>query len=150
MRIRLAVSDDSYEEVRRMLMEKGIEIDDDAEFVLTQQERYIGHLAVRQPESGERLHIAVEDIVFIESFGHTVEVHTENAKFHTSDRLYQLLNVLDPSKFIRVSNSVIIAKRKVKQINPSFSMKFVLVMANGRKIDVTRSYYNSFRDAFNI
>lgn len=70
MRIRLAVSDDSYEEVRRILTEKGLEIDDDAEFVLTQQEQYIGHLAVRQPESGERLHIAVEDIVFIESFGH--------------------------------------------------------------------------------
>lgn len=150
MRIRLAVSDDSYEEVRRILMEKGIEIDDDAEFVLTQQERYIGHLAVKQPESGERLHIAVEDIVFIESFGHTVEVYTKDEVFHTSDRLYQLLNVLDPSKFIRVSNSVIIAKRKVKKINPSFSMKFMLVMVNGRKIDVTRSYYNSFRDAFNI
>lgn len=150
LRIRLAVSDDSYEEVRRILMEKGIEIDDDAEFVLTQQERYIGHLAVKQPESGERLHIAVEDIVFIESFGHTVEVYTKDEVFHTSDRLYQLLNVLDPSKFIRVSNSVIIAKRKVKKINPSFSMKFMLVMVNGRKIDVTRSYYNSFRDAFNI
>lgn len=150
MRIRLAVSDDSYEEVRRILTEKGLEIDDDAEFVLTQQEQYIGHLAVRQPESGERLHIAVEDIVFIESFGHTVEVHTENEIFNTSDRLYQLLNMLDPLKFIRVSNSVIIAKRKVKQINPSFSMKFVLVMVNGVKIDVTRSYYNSFRNAFNI
>lgn len=145
MRIRLAVSDDSYEEVRRILTEKGLEIDDDAEFVLTQQEQYIGHLAVRQPESGERLHIAVEDIVFIESFG-----HTENEIFNTSDRLYQLLNMLDPLKFIRVSNSVIIAKRKVKQINPSFSMKFVLVMVNGVKIDVTRSYYNSFRNAFNI
>lgn len=150
MKIRLAVSDDSYEEVRRILTEKGIEIDDDAEFVLTQPERCIGHLAVRRPDDGERLHIAVEDIVFIESFGHTVEVHTEDALYHTSDRLYQLLNVLDSSKFIRISNSVIIARGKVKRISPSFSMKFILTMAEGTKLDVTRSYYNSFRDAFNI
>ena len=86
----------------------------------------------------------------IESYGHTVEVVTSEETYLTSDRLYQLVNALDPEKFIRVSNSVIISKRKIKQIRPSLSMKFVLTMENDRKIDVTRSYYTNFKEAFNI
>ncbi len=150
MKIRLAISDESYEEVRRILTEKGIEIDDDAEFVLTQPNRYVGHISVRNLESGRQLHIPVEDIVTIESFGHRVEVYTMDGVYHTSDRLYQLLNILDPARFIRISNSVIAARGRIKKINPSFSMKFVLEMEDGRRTDVTRSYYNSFRDALGI
>lgn len=150
MKIKLAVSDESYDAVRSFLLDKGIELDDESDFILMQRDQYIGHLPVRNPKSGDKLYIAVEDIISIESFGHTIEVHTEKMVYTTSDRLYQLITVLDPGKFTRVSNSVIISRKKVKQINPSLSMKFVLVMVDGRKIDVTRSYYNSFREAFHI
>ena len=150
MKIQLAVSDENYEEVKNFLMSKGIEIDDESEFVLTQRDKYVGHITVRNVKTGEKIHISVSEIILIESYGHTVEVVTEEDTYTTSDRLYQLINMLDPQKFLRVSNSVIISKRMVKQIRPSVSMKFVLTMANGRKIDVTRSYYNNFKEAFNI
>ena len=67
-----------------------------------------------------------------------------------TDPLYRLLEVLNPKQFTRISKSVIIAKRMVKEIRPSFSMKFVLIMRDGKRLEVTRSYYNRFRDAFNI
>ena len=143
MKIKLAVSDESYEEVKEFLLSKGIEVDDDADFVLTQTDKYVGHITVRNAKTAEKVHISVGEIILIESYGHTVEVVT-------SDRLYQLMSTLNPDKFIRVSNSVIIAKRKIKQIRPSLSMKFVLTMENDRKIDVTRSYYNNFKEVFNI
>ncbi len=150
MKIQLAVSDESYEEVKNFLLSKGVEIDDEADFVLTQRDKYVGHITVRNTKTNEKLHISVSDIILIESYGHTVEVVTGEDTYTTGDRLYQLINILDPQKFIRVSNSVIIAKKMVRQIRPSVSMKFVLTMHNGRKIDVTRSYYNSFKDAFHI
>lgn len=150
MKIKLAVSDESYEEVSRFLAEKGIELDDEADFILTQRDKYVSHISVRDPRTGGRSHLAVDEIVFIETFGHTVEIHTERETFQTADRLYQLAAVLDPEQFLRISNSVIIAKRKVRQINPAFSMKFVLIMTNGARVDVTRSYYNIFKDAFHI
>jgi len=150
LKIKLAISDESYEEVKEFLLSKGIEIDDDADFVLTQTDRYVGHITVRNVKTAEKIHISVDEIILIESYGHTVEVVTGEETYVTSDRLYQLMNELNPDKFIRVSNSVIIAKKKIKQIRPSLSMKFVLTMENDRKIDVTRSYYNSFKEAFNI
>lgn len=51
---------------------------------------------------------------------------------------------------MRISNSVVIAKDKVTSISPTFSMKFVLTMANGQKVDVTRSYYYLFKESFGI
>ncbi len=150
MKIKLSVSDENYEEIEKFFLEKGIEIDDNASFVLTEQDKYVSHLAVREPEENKKLHISTEEILYIESYGHTVEVHTIDKTYQTTDRLYQLCYILDPTKFLRISSSVIIARNKVKEIKPTFSMKFILVMINGDRVDVTRSYYNIFKEFFRI
>ena len=110
----------------------------------------MGHLSVRNPGNGDKAFVDVNDILYIESFGHQMDIVTLEGTWNATDPLYQLLEVLDPDKFTRVSKSVIIAKRKVKEIRPSFSMKYVLIMQDGKHLEVTRSYYNRFRDAFNI
>jgi len=66
------------------------------------------------------------------------------------DRLYKIVNLLNPEKFLRISNSVVISKDKVKKISTTLSMKFILTMINGKKVDVTRSYYYIFKDSFGI
>lgn len=150
MKIRLAISDEKLEEVRLFLEERGIEIDDSAEFVLTQKESYVGHLAVKEKENGEKAFIPVEDILYIESYGHKIDVTTGYGIYQGIDPLYQLMLVLNPKKFTRISKSVIVAKNKIKQIRPSLSMKFTLIMKNGVRLEVTRSFYNNFRKEFNI
>lgn len=149
MKIKLAVSDESYEEIRDFLLEKGIEIDDDSKLLLTETDKYSSYLAVTQPPD-KRLHIKTSEIIYIESFGHNVEVHTPGETYKTKDRLYQLCTLLNPKEFLRVSNSVIISKSKVKKIIPAFSMKFTLIMENDERIDVTRTYYNIFKEFFGI
>lgn len=150
MKIRLNVSDEHYDEIEQRLRDVGFEIDDEAEFVITEQGRFSGHLSVKTKE-GEKIKLAIEEIVYIESLGHDVLVHgTDGTCYYAYDRLYQLCTVLDNTKFLRVSNCAIIAKAHVKKIKPSISMKFVLVMSDGALVDVTRSYYNSFRTFFKI
>jgi len=148
--IRLNVSEERYEEIEQRLRSAGFVIDDEAEFVLTETGRFAGHLSVKT-EAGEKVKLAVEEIVYIESLGHDVLVHAKDGEeYYAYDRLYQLCTTLDNTKFLRVSNCAIIAKAHVKKIKPSISMKFVLVMSDGALVDVTRSYYNSFRTFFNI
>lgn len=149
LKIKLSVSDEAFAEIQELLESAGFEIDDDAEFILSQRNRFSGHMAVVD-ERGERLHIKTEDIIFIESFGHSLEIHTAEGIFKSNDALYQVLASLDPNQFLRVSNSVIIAKGKIKHIKPSISMKFILTMSNGSLVDVTRSYYQSFKKAIGI
>lgn len=149
MKIKLAVSEESYAEVKRFLEEKGIETDEEADYILQERDRYPAHLSVRD-RRGERRMIAVEDIVMIESYGRTMELHTAGETFTSSDRLYQLENMLDPHRFLRVSHSVIVAVGQIKEIVPTFHMKFILKMAGGARVDVTRNYYKKFKDYFGI
>ncbi|MBE5958606.1 MAG: LytTR family transcriptional regulator [Lachnospiraceae bacterium] len=150
MKIRLAISDEKYEEVKSYFQTKGIDIDDEAEFILTEKEKYAGHISARKNDTGDKAFIATDEVLYIESYGHQLEIVTSEELFISKDPLYQLEKILDPKLFTRISKSVIISKRKVKEIRPSLSMKFVLVMADNRKLEVTRNYYSSFKKAFNI
>lgn len=150
MDIKLAVSQERYEETKKVLQECGITVSDSADFVLYEANRFADTLIVKSQEDGTRYVVPVSEITIIESFGHTVEVHTDKGTYKSFDRLYQLANLLDPDRFLRVSNSVVVAKDKVKQITPSLSMKFSLTMENGKRVDVTRSYYYIFKEAFGI
>lgn len=150
MEIQLAVSNERYEELKNVLLQLGITVSDSADLVLHEVNRFVDNLIVKGQEDGSHHVVPVSEIIIIESFGHAVEVHTNRGSYRSSDRLYQLTNLLDPDKFLRISNSVIIAKDKVKQITPSLSMKFSLTMENGKRVDVTRSYYYIFKEAFRI
>lgn len=150
MKIKLSVSSSRYKEIEKDLRSRGIEIDDDAELILTEKDGYISSITVRSEENSEYVRLSTDDIIFIETFGHKVVVHSKEERYFASERLYQLCGMLNPEKFLRISNSVLIATDKVKKIKPTFSMKYILTMSNGTNVDVTRSYYNLFRDYYHI
>lgn len=150
MKIKLAVSKQRYAEVETTLTQCGLEIDDNADFTLSENNRYIDRFLVRDSLSDDRVFLPVDEIVLIEAFGHTMEVCTQDKSYQVSDRLYRILDMLNPDNFLRISNSVIIARNKVKSISPTLSMKFILTMQNGKKVDVTRSYYYFFKEYFGI
>ncbi|MCR4991701.1 MAG: LytTR family transcriptional regulator [Lachnospiraceae bacterium] len=99
---------------------------------------------------GDRLRIPVAEIIFIESFGRNMDVHTEKEVFRATERMYVLEQELAGRGFIRVSNSCLVAQKKIKRIKPALSMKYVLKMEDGSLVDVTRGYYYSFRERLGI
>ncbi len=149
MKIRLLLQDEDTGEIRLRLEKAGFEISDDGEYVLSRAGRQAGLLNVRDAD-GQKLSISEDSVIFIESYGHDVEVHTAEGTYLSPERLYRLAETLDSRKFARVSNSAIIAKAHVVKIRPSFSMKFILTMSDGTQIDVTRSYYYQFKEFFGI
>lgn len=150
MKVRLAVSKENYEKIKSKLTELGIEIDDSSELMISESNRFVDNIIVKDMISSGHMVLSSDDIVYIESFGHSIEVHTQDGTYLALDRLYKIYNMLDPNKFLRISNSVIIAKNKVKMISPTLTRKFTLTMANGRTVDVTRSYYYLFKESFGI
>ena len=150
MRIRLNISDGHYEEVKKKLLDAGFEIGEEGEYILSESGSVDNTFVIARDEEGLKVHIASDDIIYIESFGHDVEVHTAEGRFFASERLYQLAEKLDREQFFRVSNSVIISKKHVRKIRPAISMKFVLTMDDGTIVDVTRSYYYAFKEFFGI
>lgn len=149
MKVKLLINENRIAEITSKLKELGIEIDDEAEFVLTERNKFISHLPARD-EKGDRCNVSVEDIIYIESYSHNVDIHTKDNCFKSTEALYQILSMLNPEEFLRISNSVIISRSHVKKIKPALSMKFVLTLSDGTLVDVTRSYYNIFKEFFNI
>ncbi|MBR2912415.1 MAG: LytTR family transcriptional regulator [Oscillospiraceae bacterium] len=148
MKIKLSVSEERYTELEQLLRERGFEISDDADFIL--QERSSGVSFLNAKQDDELFRIRTEEIVFIESFGKSMILHTMDGEYSITERLKELEVMLDADKFMRISNSVIIAKNSVKKIKPTLSAKFILTLKNGAVVDVTRSYYYKFREIYGI
>jgi len=149
MKFRISVSPQDKDRVKKYLEEHGVEISDEAAYVITDSFSEPAFLSVRS-EAGEHLKISPGEVIYIEAFGKDIEVHAEKQTYYALDRIYQLEETLDKKEFLRVSKSVIISRKHVRKIRPSLSMKFVLTMSDGTLVDVTRSYYSEFRRFFNI
>ena len=149
MKIRISVSDEKKDFIEKYLAEHGIETGDDAEYMLTEAGSHCAFISVKD-EKKDRVNIPSDEIIYIESFGKDIEIHTMKDTYQSRDRMYELESLLDPKEFIRVSKSVIIARKHVKKIRPSLSMKYILTMSDGTLVDVTRSYYSDFRRFFKI
>ncbi len=148
MKIKLSVSEECYTELEQLLRERGFEISDDAEFILQERSKGVSFLNAKQDD--ELFRIRTEDIVFVESFGKSMILHTMDGEYSITERLKELEIMLDADKFMRISNSVIIAKNSVQKIKPTLSAKFILTLKNGAVVDVTRSYYYKFREIYGI
>ena len=149
MKFRLEVPEDRRGELTAFLAQRGIELSDDAEYVISNSSRSAAFLSARS-ENGESLRLSVDEIICIEAFGKDIEVHTAQGTYYAFLRMYQLEEALDPKEFLRISKSVMISRKNVKKIRPSLSMKFILTMSDGRLVDVTRSFYGEFRRFFGI
>lgn len=148
MKIKLEVSQKNYEKIEQELISHGFTIDDDAELVLSERNQYLDYISCRKETIS--CHISVSEVIYIESFGHAIIIHTASDDYKCSDRLWQLEKALNPKKFLRISNSVIIAKDKVKHIRSALSQKFILTLSNGSTVDVARTYYYIFKNAFGL
>ncbi len=148
MKIKLMVSDEKYNKIAAELLSKGFEIDDDAELILSERNFYASHLIGRRGE--EIFRLDTDKISHIESFGHEVVAHSGGGEYKINERLRRLEEILDPKRFIRVSNSVIVAAAEIKSVRPALSQKFTLTMSDGSKVDVTRTYYYIFKEYFGI
>lgn len=148
MKIKLIASEENYEKLAQELTSMGVELSDSADLVLTEQNVVISHLIGKKGD--EIYRINVSDISHIESFAHDVIAYTDKDSFKISERLKTLTTILDPSSFIRISNSVIISVDHIKSIKPAFTQKFIVTMKNGARVDVTRSYYYIFKEFIGI
>lgn len=62
MKIKLAVSSERYEEIKDMLAERGIEIDDNSDLILSESNRFLDSLIIKNATTNERIVLPVEDI----------------------------------------------------------------------------------------
>jgi DNA-binding LytR/AlgR family response regulator len=148
MKIKLRLSHEKKKQVEDELTQMGVEITEDSDLILTEDGYCNGELYCK--DDTDTVVLTMDEILYIESSGKEIYVHTKNKKFTTTTRLYVLEQYLPSDQFVRISNSVIIRKNAIQRIRPALSQKFYLTLKNGDMVDVTRSYYYKFKDYYGI
>lgn len=94
-------------------------------------------------------YIPLDDVLFFESFGRVIVMHTKKDSFVIKDKLYEL-EVLLPNTFIRVSKSSIVNIKKIYAINKRFVSTGVIEFKDCDKdTSISRSYYKIFNERIN-
>ena len=75
MKIKLAVSNERYLDLKATLESYGIEIDDTADLILCENNSFVDNLIVRDKTTGEKIVLPVEDIVFIRTSKMSIDTY---------------------------------------------------------------------------
>lgn len=148
MVLKLRLSNKTKQEISNDLVAMGISVNENASLILTEENYNSGELYCKH--DSERITVLFEEIVYIESIGKTVYVHTNSAVYTVNKRLYELEKQLPSDMFLRISNSVIIARKSIKRVKPTIGQKFYLTLKNDDKVDVTRTFYYKFKEYYGI
>ena len=91
---------------------------------------------------GVNFKIPLDEIIYIEAFGHTVTIHTAKSKYDIQQNIGQIENELN-SNFFRCHRSYIAGLKYVRQIT-----KTEILLDTGNTIPLSRRIYNAMNQAF--
>lgn len=103
-------------------------------FVKSRQGQLTGTADERQYE------IAVSDVFYIESVDNRNFIYTKDKVYETRHKLYELEEMLQEKRFLRVSKSTLLNLMKVSSIKPALNSRFTAVLFSGEQIVISRKY----------
>ncbi len=148
MEVKLQCRKENKETYISMLEAAGFVITDTAHLTFKEDD-YVSDTFIAKKGEATVL-VAYQEVVFIESFGNQIHLHTLRDTLEIKERLYEIAGMYEDKGFIRINKSQIVNKAMIQEIRPQINSKFTLVMKNKAKIDVTRSYLLQFKEAIGL
>jgi two-component system, LytTR family, response regulator len=100
-------------------------------------------LVVRTPERA--FFLRADCVDWIEAAGKVVHLHVGRTVHALRESMAELEQELDPTRFVRVSRSVIVNLDRIQEIQPWFQGDYVLILADGTRLTSTRGYRDNMR-----
>lgn len=100
--------------------------------------RYLERLVVKS--AGRIFFLAVAEIDWIEAADNYVELHVGKQSHLVRQTLSHLETRLDPNQFVRIRHSTIVNVRKIKELRPSTSSEYDVVLHSGEVLASSRRY----------
>ena len=107
---------------------------------VTQKPRFLDRLVIKA--DGRIVFLKTEDIDWIQADDKYVHLHTGNRSHLVRQTLTTMEAQLDTRKFIRVHRSAIVNIERIKELRPMFTGEYTIVLENGTKLTLSRSYKN--------
>ncbi len=84
--------------------------------------------------------VLTEDIDWIGSAGNYLELHAGKDVYLLRERLNRLEQKLDPEHFTRIHRSAIVNIDRIKALHPMFNGDQVIILQDGTKLNLSRTY----------
>jgi two-component system LytT family response regulator len=103
----------------------------------TDQARDPDRIAIRT--SGRILFLQLIDIDWIGSDDNYVEIHVANQTHRQNETLTSMEQRLPRDIFVRISRTVIVNRRRIREIQPLFHGQYAVLLHNGTRLTLSRS-----------
>ena len=126
-------------------------LDERLEAVLSElrsREQYADRLVVKS--DGRLTVLQVDEVDWIEAADNYVSLHVGKATHLLRETMTTLEARLDPTRFLRISRSLIVNKQRVKELHPMFHGDFALILQDGTKLNSSRNYRHKLKESFGV
>ncbi len=136
-RVRERMQNERTEDVRERILSMLGEIH-------SERRTYLERFAV---QADERIFfVRTDEVEWIEAAGNYVRIHTATGSHMVRGTMQAVEAQLDPSRFLRVHRSAIVAVDRISEVQPWFRGEFKVVLAGGATLTVTRTYRDGLQD----
>jgi two-component system LytT family response regulator len=105
-----------------------------------QKPQFLDRLVIKT--GGRIIFLKTEEIDWIQADDKYAHLHTGNKSHLVRQTLGAMETQLDPQKFIRIHRSAIVNVGRIKELQPMFTGEHTIIMENGTKLTLSRSYKN--------
>jgi two-component system, LytTR family, response regulator len=89
---------------------------------------------------GRTVFIQLDEIDYLEAAGNYVRLHTGGHEYLTRDTMSSFEAKLSESDFVRIHRSVIVNRKRIKELRPWFTGEYVVILTTGKELTLSRGY----------
>lgn len=102
-------------------------------------------------ESGRVSFVEIAEIEWLEASGNYVTLHVGGGKKHlVHETMARMETRLDPARFVRIHRSTMVRIDRIKELLPHFNGESVVVLKDGARLKLSRSYAETARVALGL
>ena len=106
---------------------------------------YLNRVAVKSV--GRTVFVAIEAVDWLETAGNYVCLHAGKENHLVRETMNQVETQLDPAHFVRIHRSTMVRIEAIKEIQPLFNGDRAVILHDGRKLTMSRSYRDKAKAA---
>ena len=93
-----------------------------------------------------KYNIPIVDIFYVESVDDRTFIYLSSDCYETVHKLYELEEILNERRFIRISKSVIVNLLKIECVKPALNGRYLCHLTNGEDVIISRKYVHEFKE----
>ena len=89
---------------------------------------------------GRTVFLQLDEIDYLEAAGNYVRLHIGPNEYLTRDTMSSFESKLSESDFVRIHRSVIVNRKRIKELRPWFTGEYVVILTTGKELTLSRGY----------